>query len=85
MQEKCEDCKKNGHKNVTEMQNRRDRIPNQWTKPDGIRDNERCSPIANRDNAKKRGQMAKNTVLCIFGVVFCEKMKKKFAHVANSS
>ena len=33
MQEKSEDCTKNGRKNVTEMQNRRDTIPNQRTKP----------------------------------------------------
>ena len=33
MQEKSANCKQNGRNNATEMQNRRDTIPNQRTKP----------------------------------------------------
>lgn len=66
MQEKFSFCKQNGHKNVTEMQNRRDTIPNQRMKPasnaglmdggrpDNIRDNGRCDPTASRGNGKKK-------------------------------
>jgi hypothetical protein len=45
---------KNGHKNVTEMQNRRDTIPNQRTKPAsnaGLMDGGRPDDI--RDNGRK--------------------------------